>query len=134
MLIFNDLKDPMNMAELAERLKELRERRKLSQVRLADLIGVSPRVYNRWENGDATPHWSSIVKIADFLGVSLDELAGRTEINDSIVIHNHKLHELYKKVDQLPDKDQEALIILLDSLMARARMDTLMGESKAIRN
>ncbi len=134
MLIFNDLKDPMNMAELAERLKELRERRKLSQVRLADLIGVSPRVYNRWENGDATPHWSSIVKIADFLGVSLDELAGRTEINDSIVIHNHKLHELYKKVDQLPDKDQEALIILLDSLMARAHMDTLMGESKAIRN
>jgi transcriptional regulator with XRE-family HTH domain len=134
MTVFNDFKDRMNMAALAERLKEFRERRKLSQVRLAELINVSPRVYNRWENGDATPHWNSIVKIADFLGASLDELAGRTEINDNIVIHNHKLHELYKKVDLLPDKDQEALIILLDSLMARTDLNTLMKESETIRN
>ncbi len=134
MTLFNDFKDRMNMAELAVRLKEFRERRKLTQVRLAELIDVSPRVYNRWENGDATPHWDSIIKIADFLGVSLDDLAGRSDKNDSLVIHNHKLHELYKKVDHLPDKDQEALIILLDSLVARAQMNTLMGESDTIRN
>lgn len=106
---------------------------KLSQARLARLIEVSPRVYNRWENGDATPHWDSIVKIADLLGVSLDELAGRTPIGDDIVINNQKLYELYKKVNQLSDNDQQALIVLLDSLVARSQLDKLASESDKIR-
>lgn len=133
MAIFNYLQDDINMAELAKQLKTLRELRKLSQARLATLIGVSPRVYNRWENGDATPHWDSILKIADLLGVSLDALAGRTAINDDIVINNQKLYELYKKVNQLADDDQQALIILLDSLMARSQLNKLATESDMIR-
>lgn len=123
----------LDMAQLKDRLKELREQRKITQTRLAELIGVKPRVYNRWENGDATPHWESIVKIADALGVSLDSLAGRTDEHDQVVIHNHKLHELYKKVDQLSDEDQQALVVLLDSLMARASLQKLMGESQNYR-
>jgi transcriptional regulator with XRE-family HTH domain len=123
----------LDMAQLKEQLKELRELRKITQTRLAELIGVSPRVYNRWENGDATPHWDSIVKIADVLDVSLDTLAGRTEAHDQTVIHNQKLHELYQRVDLLSDEDQKALIVLLDSLIARANMQKLMGESQIIR-
>jgi hypothetical protein len=73
------------------------------------------------------------VKIADVLDVSLDTLAGRTEAHDQTVIHNHKLHELYKRVDLLSDEDQKALIVLLDSLIARANMQKLMGESQTIR-
>lgn len=133
MAIFDYLHNDINMAELAKQLKTLRELRKLSQARLATLIGVSPRVYNRWENGDATPHWGSILKIADLLGVSLDELAGRTAINDDFVINNQKLYELYKKVNQLADDDQQALIILLDSLMARSKLNKLASESNMIR-
>lgn len=73
------------------------------------------------------------MKIADVLDVSLDTLAGRTEAGDLTVIHNHKLHELYKKVDQLSDEDQQALIVLLDSLVARATLQKLIGESQSIR-
>ena len=134
MAIFHYTGIALDMAKLQEQLRELREQRKITQTRLAELVGVSPRVYNRWENGDATPHWESIVKIADVLGVSLDTLAGRIEAHDETVIHNHKLHELYKKVDQLPDEDQQALIVLLDSLVARANMQKLMGDSSNIRS
>ena len=133
MAIFYYLQDNVNMAELATQLKALREIRKLSQARLAKLIDISPRVYNRWENGDATPHWSSILKIADLLGVSLDELAGRTPLNDNNVINNQKLHDLYKKVNYLSDEDQQALIVLLDSLVARSQLDKLASESDKIR-
>ncbi|HEY6528913.1 MAG TPA: helix-turn-helix transcriptional regulator, partial [Cellvibrionaceae bacterium] len=83
-------------------------------------IGVSPRMYNRCENGVATPHFDTVVKIADILDVSLDTLAGRSDKDDGPSIHNIKLRELYLKVNQLPDKEQQALIILLDSLVARA--------------
>ena len=44
------------------------------------------------------------------------------------VIHNHELHRLYKKVDQLSDEDQQALVIVLDSLVKRSRVRRVMTE------
>jgi transcriptional regulator with XRE-family HTH domain len=116
------------MANLAQRLKELRISRKLTQTRLAELLEVSPRVYNRWENGDVIPHFDTIVQLAELLGVTLDELAGRTETAAEPVIRNHELQRLYRKVDQLSDEDQRALVIVLDSLVKRSRVSRMMAE------
>jgi transcriptional regulator with XRE-family HTH domain len=98
------------------------------QTRVAELLGVSPRVYTRWENGDATPLFATVVKLADILDVSLDELAGRKETDDAAGIRNPELHRLYKKMNQLSDEDQKALIILLDSLVKRSRVRKVMAE------
>jgi transcriptional regulator with XRE-family HTH domain len=117
-----------NMEKFAERLKQLRSARKMTQTRLAQLLEVSPRVYNRWENGVATPHLDTVVRIADILDVTLDELAGRKETNGEAGIHNPELHRLYKKVDQLSDEDQKALLVVLDSLVKRSRMRRVMTE------
>jgi len=117
-----------NMERFAERLKQLRSERKMTQTRLAQLLEVSPRVYNRWENGVATPHLDTVVRIADILDVSLDELAGRKATNGEANIHNPELHRLYKKVDQLSDEDQKALLVVLDGLVKRSRMRRVMTE------
>jgi transcriptional regulator with XRE-family HTH domain len=53
------------MSEFAERLRLLRESRQLTQVRLAELIEVDPRAYNRWERGTIAPHLDTLIKIAD---------------------------------------------------------------------
>jgi hypothetical protein len=58
-----------------------------------------------------TPRRCLAVKIADILDVSLDELAGRKETNGDTHIHNPELHRLYRKVDQLSDEDQKALML-----------------------
>jgi transcriptional regulator with XRE-family HTH domain len=117
-----------NMTDFHQRLRRLRTARKITQTRVAELLGVSPRVYTRWENGDAVPLFATVVKIADILDVTLDEMAGRTETNDQAAIHNPELHRLYQKVDQLSDEDQRALVILLDSLVKRSRVSQVMGE------
>lgn len=117
-----------NMTDFHERLRQLRKARKITQTRVAELLGVSPRVYTRWENGDAVPVFATVVKLADILDVTLDELAGRKNIDDDAKIHNPELHRLYSKVDQLSDEDQKALVILLDSLVKRSRMSQVMGE------
>lgn len=117
-----------NMEKFTERLKQLRSARKMTQTRLAQLLDVSPRVYNRWENGVATPHLDTVVRIADILDVSLDELAGRKATNGEANIHNPELHRLYKRVDQLSDEDQKALVVVLDSLVKRSRMRRVMTE------
>jgi transcriptional regulator with XRE-family HTH domain len=118
-----------NMTDFHQRLRQLRTARKLTQTRVAELLSVSPRVYTRWENGDATPLFGTVVKIADILDVSLDELAGRKESDGEAKIHNHELHRLYKKVDQLSDEDQKALVIVLDSLVKRSRVSRVMAET-----
>ncbi|MBC3911531.1 helix-turn-helix domain-containing protein [Undibacterium umbellatum] len=116
-----------DMAAFAERLKTLRESRKLTQTRLAELIGANSRAYNRWERGNFIPQLDTLMKIADVLNVTLDELTGRTTTTHEPVVHNPKLYALLQEVDSLPDVDQQALIILMDSLVKRAKMDRVLA-------
>lgn len=116
------------MTNFAQRLHDLRSAHKLTQTRLAELLQVSPRVYSRWETGDVTPHFDTIVRIAELLEVSLDEIAGRKESQSPPKIRNHELHRLYLKVDLLSDDDQKALLAVLDSLVKRSHISRVMAE------
>ncbi|MEH6462264.1 helix-turn-helix domain-containing protein [Chitinimonas sp. JJ19] len=117
----------LDMVAFAERLKALREARKLTQARLAELIGVNPRAYNRWERGNFVPQLDTLIKIADVLNVTLDELTGRAEVAHAPTVHNPKLYALLEEVDALPDAEQQALIILMDSLVKRAKINRVMA-------
>ena len=115
------------MTMFAERLQSTRKDRKITQVRLAAMLEVNPRVYNRWERGTSVPQLDTIVKIADILGVSLDVLVGREKNTQAPVIHNLKLHAMLNEIDALPDDDQKALVILMDSLIKRSKIDRLLS-------
>ena len=120
-----------DMDRFSERLRQLREERNITQTRLAELLDVLPRVYNRWERGAAIPHWGTIVKIADILNVSLDELAERGDSKNSNTdkdTRNPELHRLYQKADQLSGEDQKALIIVLSSFVKLSSMRSTMAE------
>lgn len=119
----------LDMADFAQRLRELRIQRQLTQGRVAELVGVGLRVYHRWERGGAAPHFETLLKLADVLGVSLDELAGRQDIADAGQIRNAELHQLVREVDQLPDAEQQALILVIDSMVKRAKLHRIAGTS-----
>lgn len=64
----------------AEKLKELRKSKKhLTQQNMADILGVAKTTYASYEQGKRTPDTDLQNKIADYFGVSLDYLHGRTE-------------------------------------------------------
>jgi transcriptional regulator with XRE-family HTH domain len=117
----------LDMTIFADRLKVLREERKLTQTRLAELIGVGARAYNRWERGNFVPQLETLIKIADVLNITLDELTGRTKDTKAPAVRNPKLHGLLEEVDKLPDEDQQALIILMDSLVKRAQINRVLA-------
>ena len=119
----------LDMALFAERLRLLRQARNITQTRLAELVGVSARFYNRWEKGINVPHFEAIMKLADILQVSLDELAGRKEPSQDLKLRNHELRRLCQQCDELPDEDQRALIVMMDSLVKKSNMTRVIGKS-----
>ena len=59
-----------------ENLKELRQERNLGQVDLAQAIGVSKGVISLWENGLREPNMYSLILLAKYFNVTIDELVG----------------------------------------------------------
>ena len=66
------------MADLTERLRVLRAEKKLSQQVVAESARISLRGYRNIENGESTPSIESLVQLADFYGVTVDYLIGRS--------------------------------------------------------
>lgn len=58
-------------------LRAIRKAKSLTVRECAEAVGVSHQAFTRYEGLKNEPDWETAAKIADFLGVSLDELAGR---------------------------------------------------------
>jgi transcriptional regulator with XRE-family HTH domain len=67
------------MPNLGERLKQLRQSRKLTQKQMAIKFNMQERSYQRYENNDSTPHYEPLIALADYFDVSLDYLTGRSD-------------------------------------------------------
>ena len=64
--------------EMSDIIKEKREERGLSQSALARLVGIEARQVRRYEAGESHPTLPVAAKIAEALGITVDELAGLT--------------------------------------------------------
>lgn len=64
------------MKKFAERLKELRIERKLSQSQLAKVTGLSHTAIVYWENEQRVPNANAIIILAKFFEVTTDYLLG----------------------------------------------------------
>jgi transcriptional regulator with XRE-family HTH domain len=61
---------------MGNRLKQLRQQKGMSQAELAKAAGVPFGSLRNWEYGRRTPLLDAAARIAQALGVTLDELAG----------------------------------------------------------
>jgi putative transcriptional regulator len=59
---------------LANRIKSEREKASLTQAALAELVGVSRKTINTVENGVFTPSATLAIKLAQALGLSVEQL------------------------------------------------------------
>jgi transcriptional regulator with XRE-family HTH domain len=67
----------MTEKEMGDHLKRLRAAAGMSQPQLAAAAGVPVSTLRQWEQGRRLPSLEGFFALADGLGVSLDELAGR---------------------------------------------------------
>ena len=59
---------------MSEKLKAAREAAGLTQVELAEKVGCKQKDISRWENGNREPVASTLKKLAQALGCSMDDL------------------------------------------------------------
>ena len=61
------------------RLKELRKKRHLSQVRLSMDLNMNQNTLSRYENCVREANYETLILFADYFNVSVDYLLGRTD-------------------------------------------------------
>ena len=64
-------------SDFASSLRAYRARADISQAELAKRVGVDTASVQNWENGDYMPSLRTTIKLADVLGITIDQLAGR---------------------------------------------------------
>ncbi len=93
------------------RLKELREQRRLIQEGLALKLNVSQSTISAYEVGERVPDLETLIAIADFFNVSLDYLAGLSDLKQQIRQSDLSPSELehIHTYRQLRDTDREKI-------------------------
>ena len=61
------------------RLKQLRKKRDISQLKLALDLGMNQNSISRYENGEREADYATLIKFADYFDVSIDYLLERTD-------------------------------------------------------
>ena len=83
--------------EFHEKLKELRNAKGISQAKLAADIHISRSAVAKWENGLGLPNDESLKMLADYFGVTVDELISNKQ-NEEILVSKNKTIDQQKKV------------------------------------
>ena len=83
----------------------------LTQLEVAEKLGVAQAQYARWENGGRNPKDETVEKLADIFGTSFEILKGRDDGLEDIV-------SLLKRYN-LSDKQKEEIKYLIEEYMKK---------------
>ena len=97
-IIISPHREVIFLKEVAARLRHLRGSVKLSQAKMAEIVGVKQSSLNRYELNQASPTFETLTRYADYFDVSMDYIFGRTDNPQG------KLYEYKPKIEQ---SDQE---------------------------
>lgn len=66
-----------NMESIGRRIAELRKKANMTQMELADHMGITFQSISNWERGNTMPDISKLPELAELFDVTIDELLGK---------------------------------------------------------
>lgn len=100
-----------SMQDIGKKILSYRKRNNMTQVDLADRLGITYQAVSSWERGNSMPDIEKIPEIASLFHITIDELIGESKAVNAILEHG--------KYEELKEEDiQEALPILKPSQVA----------------
>lgn len=85
------------------RIRELREKASLRQIDVANATGIDQKTLSNYETGKTYPDSYSLIRLADFFGVSIDYLVCRDE---GKALYDKK-QEAYDRIDRIKQELNE---------------------------
>ena len=74
-----------SMQEIGKRILNLRKDRNMTQMNLADQLGISYQAVSSWERGNSMPDIAKIPELAELFQVSIDELIGASKVVNAVL-------------------------------------------------
>lgn len=113
-----------------ETIRTIRLKKKLSQEQFADQLGISPSSLSVYERGARDPSLSAAQKIAEKLGMSIDEMAGgkkplQIKTYGEAIFAIAELIERFKAIS-IYDKDKEMTFIAFDDRLFETYLQNIL--------
>jgi transcriptional regulator with XRE-family HTH domain len=106
--------------QLGARVAELRKAQNITQVQLAETLGVSQQTINAYEAGHRRIPVSSLPRLADTLSVSIEELIGVPQTASGKKRGPPpKLQQQIERLQQLPKPQQRFVMQMLETVLAQ---------------
>lgn len=100
-----------------ERCIQIRKRKKMSQSEMGKILGIDGDAYGRYERNEVRPSIEMATKIADALGISLDYLVGKTDLE----LDNDTLKRIVE-ISKMSKEDKGHVYAFLDAFIAKTRL------------
>ncbi|WP_232457327.1 helix-turn-helix domain-containing protein [Burkholderia ubonensis] len=101
--------------EFSQRLRNLRKARGLTQLALADAVGIGVLQIRRYEGGSAYPSLNGVRRLAITLGVSANAIV----FDDDEREPDDALRYQFEAISRMPERVRELARELLDALIVR---------------
>ena len=100
-----------------KKLKDYRKSKEITQEEMSKILNLGSTTYKNYENNITEPNIETLIKLADFFHVSIDELVGRpTSIINKMVL-TERQQSVVDKVLQMNDKQVEMTELFIDTMM-----------------
>jgi transcriptional regulator with XRE-family HTH domain len=106
--------------QLGARIAALRKDQGMTQVQLAEALGLSQQMVASYEVGRRRAPVSLLPQIAQTLAVSLEELIGQKDLQPAKRGPAPKLQQQIERIQQLPRSKQRFVIEMLDTVLQQA--------------
>lgn len=116
------MQDPAFRKALGGRIKELRKQKRWSQKELAAKVSIRFQQLNKYESGLNAPPLEMLAQLADALGTTTDFLLSG-QVTEDTPLHNLRLLERFKALEQAKPDEQEAIIKLIDAVIIKTRTE-----------
>lgn len=100
-----------------ERCTFIRKKKKMSQADMGKALSIGGDAYGRYERGEVKPSIQVAIKVANILNVSLDYLAGKSDLE-----LDEKMIKRIELVSKLPEDQKEHILVVLDAFIDRMKI------------
>lgn len=111
---------PVDEETIGKRLRELRKRRGLTQVEVAQKLGIQQALLSAYELGQVRVHGVLVAAFAELFRVPADEILGLKPMKENGAFRDRRFIRRLEKIERLPKRAKQTLLKNLDMFLKGA--------------